>query len=295
MRNIIARILYVLFYNKIARESRRKDVILSIYGHDQQREPFEKMVKWLIAHGYEFITPKELYEIITNGKSLDKKYVWLSFDDGWKSGYNNVLPVLKKYNIPATFFIATKGIEDGYYWFLRAMQNRKSDLYAEIGELWEMSNAERVKIVNQLPSYVGDRITMNVSELQQMQESGLANFGNHTHDHVMSDKCSKQELALEIDKCSEIMKDIAGDDCSFIYSYPNGNMDAMSRELVIEKGFKMAATTKTGQIRPGDDPYDLLRNEFKNAALEENLLQIYNIWTPFFNSIKKLFGIKNKK
>ena len=295
MRNLIARILYILFYYKIVKEAKRKDIILSIYGHDQQKEPFEKMIKWLITHGYKFITAEKLYDLISQKTPLDKKYVWLSFDDGWKSGYDNVLPILKKYNIPATFFIATKGIDDGYYWFLQAKQNRNFNLYNEIDELWKMSNAERKKIIEQLPPYIGERITMNVSELQMMQESGFANFGNHTHDHVMSDKCTKNELSLEIDKCSEIMKSITGDNCSLIYSYPNGNMDNMSRELIIEKGFKMAATTKLGYIRPGDDPYYLFRNEFKNGTLEENLLQIYNIWTPFFNNIKKILRIQDKK
>lgn len=295
MRDLIARILYILFSYKIARASRRKDVILSIYGHDQRKEPFEKMVKWLISHEYEFITPEKLYDLMIEKIPLDKKYVWLSFDDGWKSGYDNVLPVLKQYNIPATFFIATKGIDDGYYWFLQAMQNRDFHLYREIGELWEMSNVDRKEIINQLPPYLGDRITMNATELKLMHESGLANFGNHTHDHVMSDKCSKAELSLEIDKCSEVMKNITSDDCSFIYSYPNGNMDEMSKELIVAKGFKMAATTNVGFIRPGDNPYYLLRNEFKNGTLEENLLQIYNIWTPFFNRIKRMLRIKNKK
>ena len=150
MRNLIARILYILFYYKIVKEAKRKDIILSIYGHDQQKEPFEKMIKWLITHGYKFITAEKLYDLISQKIPLEKKYVWLSFDDGWKSGYDNVLPILRKYNIPATFFIATKGIDDGYYWFLQAMQNRDFHLYNEIGELWEMSNAERKKIIEQL-------------------------------------------------------------------------------------------------------------------------------------------------
>ena len=295
MRKLIAKILYFLFYKKIEKCSLRQDAILSIYGHDQQKEPFEKLVAWLVSHGYVFVTPEKVYSLISGEEPLDKKYVWLSFDDGWKSGYDNVLPVLEKYRIPATFFIATKGIEDGYYWYSRAFQNRESDLYNEVDDLWKMPNGERTKIIDMLPAYKGPRITMNEAELQKMKMSGWANFGNHTHDHVMSDKCSKQELSAEIEKCSQIMKDITEDDCSFIYSYPNGNLDENTVEVIKEKGFKLAATVKIGWINPGDNPFDLHRNEFNNGCLEENLMQIYGLWTPFFNRIKRLLGVRNRK
>lgn len=295
MRKIIAKILYFFFYKKIEKCSLRHDAILSIYGHDQQREPFEKLMAWLVEHDYTFITPEKVYSIISGKEPLDKKYVWLSFDDGWKSGYDNVLPVLEKFHIPATFFIASKGIEDGYYWYSKAFQNRESDLYDKIDVLWKIPNAERAKIIDQLPAYKGPRITMNEEELQKLNMSGFANFGNHTHDHVMSDKCSKQELSDEIDKCSLKMKNIIGDDCTFVYSYPNGNLDQNSVEVIKEKGFKLAATVKIGWIKQGDNPYDLHRNEFNNGCLEENLMQIYGLWTPFFNRIKRLFRMKNHK
>ena len=147
MRRFIAIILYVFFLPRIKKESKRKDSILAIYGHDQKRDPFEQLVAWLVKNGYRFITPEELFQFVSGKKALDEKLVWLSFDDGWESNYDNVFPVLKKYNIPATIFVATKGIADGYYWFTRAFQNRESSLYNEVGDLWMMSNQERVKII----------------------------------------------------------------------------------------------------------------------------------------------------
>lgn len=295
MRKLIAKILYLFFSKKIEKCASRQDAILSIYGHDQQKEPFEQLIAWLVNHNYTFITPEKVYAIVSGEEPLNKKYVWVSFDDGWKSGYDNVMPVLEKFKIPATFFIASKGIEDGYYWYSRAFQNRESELYKEIDELWKMPNAERAKIIDMLPAYKGSRITMNEEELQKLKDCGFANFGNHTHDHVMSDKCSKEELSAEIDKCSQRMNEINGEDCSFIYSYPNGNLDETSVGLIKEKGFKLASTTKIGWITPGENPYDLHRNEFNNGCIEENLMQIYGLWTPFFDSIKRIFGIKNHK
>ncbi len=89
--------------------------MLTIYGHDISREAFEGLVKWLLKRDYHFITQDELFDYLDGKERNVEKLVWLSFDDGWKSNYDNVFPILKKYNIPATIFVATKGIEDGFF------------------------------------------------------------------------------------------------------------------------------------------------------------------------------------
>ena len=295
MRRIIAFVLYLFYLPRIKKESNRKDTLLAIYGHDQKREPFEQLVAWLVKKGYRFITPEELFQYVSGKKALDEKLVWLSFDDGWKSNYDNVFPVLKKYNIPATVFVATKGIADGYYWFTRAFQNRDSSLYNEVGDLWTMSNSERVKVIEQLPPYKGERSTLNAEEIKEMTDSGLVHWGNHTHDHVMSDNCSNEELVEEIKKCNLIMQEITGEECGFIYSYPNGNYDNRTVDIIKHIGFKMAATTNLGRVNCPSDAYMIPRFEFKNGCLQENVLQCYGLWTGFFNKLKIILGIRHKK
>ena len=296
MRKIIAYLLYYIFFFKIKKETRKCDRILSIYGHNPSRNSFEELMKWFIDHNYHFVTLDELYAYL-NGSELDtKKNVWLSFDDGWKSNYDNVFPVLKKYKIPATIFIATKGIQDGFFWFNKAFQNRQSPFYKEVQELWEMSNVDRIKIISKLEIDIKQRFTMIPKELSEMEQSGLISWGNHTHDHVMSDKCSENELKEEIQKCSSLMKEWTGDNVDFIYSYPNGNKDDLSIKVIKEMDFALAASTFLGSIHHDTDRYMLPRNEFKdNASLMENILQSYGLWTPFFNNIKHVFCIRNKK
>lgn len=295
MRKVIAKILYCLFYFKVRKALRKDNVILSIYAHDQKAKPFEEIVVWLIGKGYRFIKPNELYEYLTGKKKINEHLVWLSFDDGWRSNYTDVFPILKKYNIPATIFIATKGIKDGYYWFSRAFQNRESSLFHAVGDLWEMSNFERTNIIKQLPPYIGERITMNEDEITEMTASGLIHWGNHTHDHVMSDKCSNEELKQEIEICNAEIKRITGSSCNFIYSYPNGNLDSRTAGILKNLGFSMAATTDLGFVKSLSDCYSIPRNEFKNGCLEENILQCLGLWTHFFDVVKNLLGISNHK
>ena len=294
MRYFIAKILYWFCYFKVKRESGRNDSVLSIYGHDISRKNFGDLVKWLLKKKYKFITPYELQNYL-QGKLPVDKYVWMSFDDGWKSNYDNVFPVLKQYNVPVTIFIATKGIEDGYFWFDVAFANRKSSYYKEIQELWEMPNIKRVEIVSKLPVKDFVRKTMTHEELKVMTESGLVYWGNHTDDHVMSDNCTDNELINEIKICQEKMKRWTGIDCNYIYSYPNGNMDERSEKVIRKMGFQLATTTEQNRIYPNNDIFRIPRMEFKDVSLIENTLHIYGIWTPFFNKIKRVLGIKNKK
>lgn len=295
MREILAKILYLFYYFKVHKESKRTDSVLSIYGHDISRKNFEELVKWLLKRNYKFITPYELQDYFCGKFPCNKRYVWMSFDDGWRSNYENVFPVLKKYAVPATIFVATKGIEDGYFWFDKAFENRDSQYYDEIQELWEMPNSKRVEIISKLPYKITIRKTMIPAELKKMTESGLVYWGNHTDDHVMSDNCTDEELATEIMTCQEKMKKWTGVGCNFIYSYPNGNIDDRSEKTIKNLGFKLATTTELNRIYHDTYIFRIPRMEFKDASLTENILHIYGIWTPFFNRMKKVFGIKNKK
>lgn len=295
MRKVIAYILYLLYLPKIKRESKRTDSVLTIYGHDISRCAFEELVKWLLKRNYIFINQYELYDYLNGKVNNGKKLVWLSFDDGWKSNYDNVFPVLKKYDIPATIFVATKGIEDGYYWFNVAKENRDAPYYKEIQELWEMPNKDRVAIIQKLEQKSKVRKTMTPLELKEMTDFGLVSWGNHTDDHVMSDNCTIEELQGEILLCQKKMNQWTGVDCNFIYSYPNGNMDAQSENLIKSFGFKMAATTAMERTYPNTSSFNIPRTEFKEACVKENVLQIYNIWTPFFDRIKRMLRIVDKK
>lgn len=59
--------------------------------------------------------------------------ITLSFDDGWKNQYTNALPLLKKYNFPATFFIITEALSTGGYMTPENIQKISHDGY-EIGD-----------------------------------------------------------------------------------------------------------------------------------------------------------------
>lgn len=295
MRKLFAFILYIYIYFRIKRISKDKNTILSIYGHNPESKSIEKVINWLIKKGYNFISPIELVDLI-NGKIIIDKPVWLSFDDGWKNNYYELLPLVEKYKIPFTIFVSTKAIDDGYFWWNIARENRDSNMYKTIDSLWTMPNQNRKDIISMLPLYKGERMAMNREELKKISESDYIYIANHTDDHVICDTCKNEELEKEILKCESKIKEITDKDCFKIFSYPNGDFDNQSIEVLKELDYKLAVTTNLGFYCKDTGIYELPRNVLPdNASLYESILNIYGLWTPFFNGIKKMFRIKSKK
>jgi hypothetical protein len=102
---IIAFFLYLFVLPFKIKKIREEEGIISIYSHFPNRKQFERLIKWFEKRNYEFISTEELIHIIKNKMNTTNK-IWLSFDDGLKTNIKDILPVLKKYKVPATFFIA---------------------------------------------------------------------------------------------------------------------------------------------------------------------------------------------
>ncbi len=68
-------------------------------------EKFEAQLRYLKEHGYATVTLADIYEALTVGKPLPDKPVVLTFDDGYKDAYVNVLPLLQKYGFVGVFFV----------------------------------------------------------------------------------------------------------------------------------------------------------------------------------------------
>ncbi len=67
---------------------------------------FERQMQSLVDGGFTTITPEELlYALVTSTARLPEKPVLLTFDDGYRDHYTNVLPVLKRLNLQATYYI----------------------------------------------------------------------------------------------------------------------------------------------------------------------------------------------
>ena len=68
---------------------------------------FAKQMKFLHERNYNVIPLAEFIERIKTDEDIPPMTLTITFDDGLKNNFLHAYPVLKKYNFPATIFIAT--------------------------------------------------------------------------------------------------------------------------------------------------------------------------------------------
>jgi len=78
-------------------------------------EGFSRQMKFLREHKYNVVSLEELVGMIKNKKKIPPKTVAVTFDDGMRNNFLCAYPVLKQYNIPATFFVPTNFVGTADY------------------------------------------------------------------------------------------------------------------------------------------------------------------------------------
>ena len=92
---------------------------------------FEATLKRLVSEGYSFVSIDEMLEII-RGKNK-KKFVVVTFDDIMDNVYSNAYPILKRYKIPFTVFVATGLIDTGDYITSEHLKELNNDTLCTVG------------------------------------------------------------------------------------------------------------------------------------------------------------------
>lgn len=124
-----------------------------------------------IASRYQTFTYSEAYDYVKQHGALPKYSLLLTFDDGYYDNYRVVFPLLKKYDMKATFFINTLFIGSAA---------RVSETAFEVSE---EANIKALLSYYENGNGVSDQY-MTQQEIQAMQSSGLCDFQAHTHTHA---------------------------------------------------------------------------------------------------------------
>ena len=177
----------------------------------------------------------------------------LTFDDGEISFYNVILPVLKRHNIPATLFVSPKICKEKInYWFQEIEAFNSDELKKIIASVAGISRKALLKNRTEsiLKSLRFDQImeiirvsrkeltgtpmpfrNISVTQLKEIDRSGLVTIGAHTLNHPIlkneSNCNSKFEIAKSVSELSELL-----DHPVHFFAYPNGisQLDFTGRE-----------------------------------------------------------------
>jgi peptidoglycan/xylan/chitin deacetylase (PgdA/CDA1 family) len=169
--------------------------------------------------------------------------VCLTFDDGFSSVFSEVLPVLRRYSLPATAFVVTK--------YVGTAQPMAFDR-------WARRHAARVSPDTWRP--------MTWDEIEGCVASGLVSIGGHSHEHRDGRECTAEELSDEVALSREVLDRRLGPGQATPYAYPYGcsrlgEVPPAYREAVRRAGYARAVSTDLGLATAGSDPFLLPRIE----------------------------------
>jgi peptidoglycan/xylan/chitin deacetylase (PgdA/CDA1 family) len=84
---------------------------------------------------------------------------------------------------------------------------------------------------------------LNAKQIQEMQASGLVEFGAHTMTHINLTKVSNETAEKEIVQSKKAVEKLTGVVCQ-TFAYPYGRYNMHHAEMVKNAGFTTAVTTK---------------------------------------------------
>jgi len=284
--NRIANRFYILTFHMVAADSNGFFPITSI-------RVFEKQIMHLVEN-YNVVPLDEIVDRLKNGASVRGR-VAITFDDGFRDNYENAYPILRKYNVPATIFLATQFIETGAApWFIKLryifMKTDKIDYRTSLNgksisfqmrtreERYGASeaimiyfknclDAERVSVTDRLCEELSvrdfgglDNLMLNWSQVREMSEQGIS-FGAHTVSHPVLATVPLDEAKREISESKKKIEERIGKPVSS-FAYPFGKKADYKPEIfpILEKiQFKCAVTTEAGINNYGTSLFELNR------------------------------------
>ena len=251
---------------------------------------FERLIRFL-SRAFTLLPLAEAAEYLASG-TLPAAAACITFDDGYADNLTLALPVLARFDAPATIFIATGYLDGGRMWndtvieSIRRTSAEKLDLadlglpnvslktieqrchaigvllplikYRSVDERISLSGAiaQRARVTP--PS----NLMLTTPQLRELAAARNITIGAHTRRHPILACASSDEAEAEIagsrtDLEALLQKDV------HLFAYPNGRPDKDYRaehvEMVRRAGFRHAVSTANGVASAPADPLQLPR------------------------------------
>lgn len=213
--------------------------------------------------------------------------VAITFDDGYLDNYTEALPLLARFETPATFFIATRPVRKHlpFWWdelqsiLFHARRTEQTRLtlgaeeilipsrFEETAEdtlrrlhpwIQQFDIPERWKALDQLRDVLGttpapktDEYAMTEDQLQQMSTHPLVEIGAHTVTHPKLSALSPERQLEEIQSSRAYLETLIGKEVTS-FAYPYGaslHFTSTTEQLVRAAGFQRACTTEPAVFR----------------------------------------------
>lgn len=268
-----------------------------------------------LANGFNVLPLSEAVERLAK-QSLPPRAACITFDDGYRDNLTVAGPVMQRYNLPATIFVATGFLDGGRMWndsVIEAVRlapgesidaqalklgthsiisdiDRMQAIKKLLDQLKYLPFAERAARVDQLCELIGTPLPTDLmlssAELITARRSNIE-IGAHTVNHPILTQIDDDQARAEMAESKAHLESVLKEKV-LLFAYPNGRPDqdyaTRHAQMVKQVGFKMAASTASGAANAASDLFQLPRYapwDKVKSRLQLRLLQ--NIWRPVPN------------
>ncbi|MBT3879764.1 MAG: polysaccharide deacetylase family protein [Candidatus Scalindua sp.] len=257
----------ILLYHGVT--IKNADDIENYSGKHLYYNNFEKHMRYL----REYTNPTSLSDIVQSikqGETIPPRSVAITFDDGFQNNFSVAFPILKKYEIPATFYLSTGFIgTNRLFWvdeveglirltrkrsvnirvkskekeFLLDDKEKKINVIREIKEemksiqdegkdilLEDLRNQLDVSLENIRESAMNYK-TMSWDEVRKMNKEPFIEFGCHTVNHIILSQVSVDVCKREIVESKKKLEQELDQEID-LFAYPEGRRDDFNTSII---------------------------------------------------------------
>ena len=232
---------------------RRKVTILLF--HDPSPAAMDRALAYLTEY-YRIISLDTYVQARVEGTvdALPDYAAVITFDDGHVGNYA-LLPVFKRYGVPATIFLCSAIVDTNrHYWFLEAERQ------LPVEELKTVPNQERLSRMADIgfeqDKEYPSRQALSAHEIVEMQP--LIDFQSHTRYHPILTNCRRAQVQATLEGAKRKLEDEFGLRITAL-AYPNGDYDEMTIEETRSAGYRCGLTVDHGFNTATTDLYRLRR------------------------------------
>ena len=281
-------------------------------------QDFATQLEFLCKH-FRVLSMPNLLECATRDFTTTEPCVLITFDDGYADNYQIAFMLLKRYGLPATFFVPTDYIDrprlpwwDHIAYVVKQTKQSqlvfgrndqvnidlqrvlRSDAVRQVlnfykgprllGDAAFLSMLEERAQVKVDPAALGQQLLMSWGDLRIMADAGMA-IGSHTHTQQILSRLSETEQLTELTTSKSIIEHRLGHPITTI-AYPVGTKNAftaVTKRLAKEAGYQLGFSFYGGINRPNKvDPFDVKRNGVGfNESLSHVRTRMITV-SPFF-------------
>ena len=216
---------------------------------------FAETLAWLQYNGHHPVSLQQIVDARAGGKPLPPKPVLLTFDDGYRSAYTKVFPLLKRYNYPALFALVTSWLEvpegQPVHWGDKPAPRENFLLWSEAAEMARSGLVE----------FASHSDAMHTGILANPQGNMLPAAATHRYDpktgRYEDDAAYTQRIESDLRRSRELIEKHTGARVRAMV-WPYGAYNEAALKASARAGMPVTLTLDDGSNTPGV-PLDRIR------------------------------------